>query len=74
MEPIGVRGDTGPDNALVDGPVGLLEEDTLVDAAVEGRVVLVGDCGVDHDDVVLVVAVEVVDDFAHAGDGEALGV
>lgn len=73
-EPIGEDGDAGPDNADPDGAVGAEEEGVLFDSAVQRGVVLVGHSRVNHDDVVLVVGVQVGDEGAHLVDGVALWV
>jgi hypothetical protein len=74
VEPVGESGNTGPDDSLVDVSVGLLEEDSLLNSALEGGVGLVGNRGVNHHNVLLVVLVQVVDNAAHLVKREALGV
>lgn len=71
-EPVREDGDAGPDDAEPEGAVGAQEEGILLDATLQWRVVLVRNCRVDHDNVVLVVGVEVRDDSAHLVELEAL--
>ena len=58
----------------MDGAISLLEQNTILLAAVESRVVLVSDSRVDHSDVVLVMLVEVVDNLADFVKRESLRV
>lgn len=73
-EPIGEDGDTGPDDADPDGAVGPQQEHVVLEALVGRRIVLIGDGWVDHDDVVLVVCVQVVNELTHHGQGETVWV
>ena len=73
-KPVGEGRDTGPDDTLVHGSVLAVQEDLILDALLEGRIGVIGDGGINHDDVVLVVLVERVDKLAHGGEGETLGV
>jgi hypothetical protein len=50
------------------------QEDVIIQTLVGRRVVLVGHSRVNHDDVVLVISMEVVNKFAHHGQGESLRV
>lgn len=73
-KPVGEDGDAGPDDAKPDGAVGAQEEGVLFDSAVQRGVVLVGHGRVNHDDVVLVVGVQVGDEGAHLVERVALRV
>ncbi len=63
-EPVGECRYAGPDDALPDGTVASQHEDVILDAALERRILLVGHGRVYHDDVVLVVRVEMVHELA----------
>lgn len=73
-EPIREDGDTRPDNTDPDGAVSPQQEHVVLEALVGRRVVLVGDGWVDHDDVVLVICVQVVNELTHHGHGETVWV
>jgi len=66
LEPVREDGNSWPDNALVQRVIAVLQE--RVDALVEGSIVLirlVRNGGVDHNDVVLIIAVERIDELTH---------
>ncbi|KAF5121944.1 hypothetical protein E5D57_012416 [Metarhizium anisopliae] len=73
-EPVREDGHAGPHDAQPRGAVGALEEDVLLEARRQRRVVLVGHGRVDHDDVVLVARVQVRHERAHLVQREALRV
>lgn len=73
-EPVREDGHAGPHDAQPRGAVGALEEDVLLEARGQRRVVLVGHGRVDHDDVVLVARVQVRHERAHLVQREALRV
>ena len=58
-EPVGKHGNTGPDDAEPRRAVSAEKQDVFLNGSVHGRIILVTSCRVNHDNIVLVVVVEV---------------
>ena len=77
VEPVGVNSDTRPDDTKVVGAIGVLQPDAKSFSFVECVIASIGngaDGRVGHDDVLLIVLVEIVNDLAKTVEREILGV
>lgn len=65
---------TRPNNTLIDRAIRSLQEGVRLDTVVERRVVVVGNCWVDHDDVGLLSLVQGGDQLSHLVQRETFGI
>lgn len=67
-------GYTRPNNALVDVSIGFFEKNTSFHGSLKTWVWLVGNCWIYHQDIMLVVRVEIFDYSLHLLEREAVGI
>jgi hypothetical protein len=74
MEPVWPDRDAGPNDSSerVSGRIGRLQEDIHLHALIVGTIVILGNCRIHHQDVVLLTAVQPLDKALHLGRREPL--